>query len=219
MSLRPTIARSLALAALVAAPLMGRAAPPADAAQGPIALAAPKDLEGAVAAIEKATGAKAGAIVPASGTSIPLAEGRSFALDSRTAERLLTGSHAAFRAAGLYLFRYERNFGLEKDRVAVLATGDRDAVIRRMGTSGHRLGVSGEQIAAWLNALEKEEPLQVDEIGADFVAGRFARTPKDPIAVAKRVAQFAPDLVTGHKDPIAGLADFISRGVLLLIWD
>jgi hypothetical protein len=208
--------RLLAVAALAASAGPARAAEPPAA---PIALGAPKNLDAAATAIEQATGAHAGAIVPATGPSIPLADGRSFAMDAKTAQRLLAGSHASFMKAGFYLFRYERGYGLEKDRVGVMATADRDVIIRRIGTSGHRLGITGEQIAAWLRQLEKDEAVVVDEIGSDFVAGRFERTPKDPVALAKRVAQFAPDLVTGHKDPIGGLADFIHRGTLLLIWD
>jgi Domain of unknown function (DUF4253) len=222
--------RALAVAAVLASPGV-RAEDAADAARdvvvmppaaSGIALPAPKDLGAAVSAIERATGAKAEPIVTEGGVKIPVEEGRGFALDARTAERLVAGSHAAFREAGVYLFRSERSYGLpgELDRVVVLNTGDLAVALRRMGTAGHRHGVTNAQIVAWLEALAREEPLEVLEIGSDFVAGRFVREPKDPVALAHRAAIFAPDLVAGHSDPTAGLADLMGRRrTLFLIWD
>jgi len=215
---RVSFALAGCLLALAAGP--ARAEGPASPA-APIALATPASLDAAVAALEKATGAK-GARLHGRSASVPPAEGRSFEVDSATAGRLLAGSQAPFRKAGLFLFRYERAFGIadEKDQVAVLATTDWRAVIRRMGTAGATRGVTSERIVAWLEALQADEPFELTEVGVDYVAGRFVTAPKDPSAVARRVAEFAPDLVRGHKDPIAGLADLIGRErMLYLIWD
>lgn len=215
---RRAAARFVAVALVAAAAPSARAAPPRGT---PIALPRPASFAAAIASIERETGVR-GEQLSAELENIPLAEGRSFALEPRTAERLLSGSHATFLRAGLYLFRYERSFGLsgEKDRVGLLATADRRKVILRMGTEGPHRGVTGEQIAAWLDALEKDEPFELTEVGADYVAGRFARAPRDPVALARRAAAFAPDLVVGHKDPIDGLADLMGRNrTLYLIWD
>jgi hypothetical protein len=187
----------------------------------PIVLPAPKSLEGAVAAIEKATGTR-GEPIEAAGGEIPLSQGRAFAVDSTTAARLVTGNHAAFQRAGLFLFRFERSFGLpgEKDRVAVLAAGDWQAAVRRIGTSGPRRGIDTEQVVAWLREFEREEPFDLWEIGVDYVAGRFRRAPKDPLALARRAAKVSPDLVVGHKNPIEGLADLMGRERnLYLLWE
>ncbi|HEY6101458.1 MAG TPA: DUF4253 domain-containing protein [Anaeromyxobacter sp.] len=200
----------IAAAALLATALAASAAPPAQKEADPFELAAPKDFGAAVAAVERATGAKGGAIETANG-AIPLAEGRSFSVESRIAERLLTGSHATFRKAGLYLFRYERAFGLpgEKDRLGLLAESDRNAVLRRIGTGSAHRGLTTERIVAWLDDLAKEEPFELTEIGADYVAGRFERSPKDSAAIARRSAELAPDLVAGRASTLALLAEEI----------
>ncbi len=169
-------------------------------------------------AIESATGAKGGAI---DAGKIPLSEGRSFELDGKIAERLLAGSHAAFRKAGLYLFRYERSFGVagEKDKVALLATADRGAVIRRIGTASPKDGLTSDKIVSWLDALAKDEPFELWEIGVDYVAGKFERTPKDPAAIARRSAEFAPDLVAARASTLALLVEEIRvNRTLYLIW-
>jgi hypothetical protein len=202
-----------------AVPTESTVAPVADAS---LALARPESFAAAVSAIERATHVTGERFELPSGKSVPLTEGRSFALDARTASRLLAGSHSAYRKAGYYLFRYDRGFGLpgEKDLVGLLATSDPDVVIRKIGTSGAHRGVTTEQIIAFLHSLEKEEAFEVIEVGTDFISGRFERMPKDTQAIVRRVVQFAPDLVKGHSDPTSGLSDLIGRKrTLYLLWD
>src|SRR6266545_695647 len=177
----------------------------------------PKDFKAAVAVIEKATGAQ-GEKLPG---DVPLAVGRSFALEPSLAERLLEGSHRTFRKAGLYLFRYERSFGMagDKDLIGLLDTSDANAVIRRIGTAGSHHGLTAEKVIAWLDGLAKDEPFDLWEVGVDYVAGRFEKTPKDPMGVAKRCAEFAPDLVAGRASTLDLLASEIKANrTLYLIW-
>lgn len=216
---RPPAAH-LAWAVLLGVALAGPAL--AGTSQGkPIRLAEPRDLAAAVAAIEAATGAKAEPLEGAAG-DIPSSEGRSFALDGKTAVRLLAGSHAPFRKAGLYLFRLERAFGMggDKDRVGVLVAADRSAVIRRIGTAGPRSGVTAGRIVEWLDALEKEEPFDLLEVGVDYVAGRFHRQPKDPARIASQSADLAPALAAGDRGKMLRLlADEIrTNRTLYLFW-
>jgi Domain of unknown function (DUF4253) len=191
----------------------------AEEGAAPIVLAEPAGLDAAVGAIEAATGARATRLHGRT-ASVPATEGRAFQLDTAVAKRLLEGSREPFRKAGLFLFRHERSFGLadEKDVVGVLVTRDWRAAVRRIGTAG--VGVTTDRIVAWLEALAKDEPFELTEVGLDYVAGRFERAPKNPAALARRIADFAPDLVRGHKEPITGLSDLIARErVLYLIWD
>jgi hypothetical protein len=211
-----------AAAAALLAPSAARAAltdaQKAAPAKDPVVLAAPKDFAAAVDAIEKATGVK-GEKLPFGET--PLAEGRSFSLDNTLAERLLEGSHAVYKKAGFYLFRYERSYGMagEKDRLGLLKTPDHRAVVRRVGTgSGHK-GLGSETVVTWLDRLAKDEPFELWEVGTDYVAGYFVNTPKDPVAVAKRCAEFAPDLVAGRVSTLDLLAAEIKDNrTLYLIW-
>lgn len=211
------IVAAAAVVLAAAAPLPSVAAPPAQPGS-PIALGRPRSFAGAVAALERATGARAEPLVTQGG-EVPRGEGSSFPVESRTAERILAGSHAAFREAGLYLFRLERGFGMEKDRLALLATADRAAVLRRVGTAGARQGVGTERVIAWLDELARTEPFDLTEIGADYVAGRFVRTPKDAAGIARRSAELAPDLVAGRASTLALLAEEIrANRTLYLIW-
>lgn len=213
--------RLVAAAALLAAAHAALAAPPQSAkSHAPIVLDAPKDFPGAVAAVERATGAKGVPLETPRG-KVPVAEGRAFAVEPDVAERLLAGSHAPFLKAGLFLFRYERSYGLagDKDGLALVATSDRNAVLRRMGTSGPKRGVTTEQIAAWLDALAKEEPFDLVEVGVDYVAGRFVRPPKDAAGIARRSVELAPELVAGRASTLSLLVEEIrSNRTLYLIW-
>jgi hypothetical protein len=213
------LAASAALAALALSPLAARAVPSPSGA-GPIALPRPASFDAAAAAIEGATGVK-GHAAELGGAAVPLSEGRAFEVDAATAERLLAGSHRAFLDSGLYLFRLERAFGIagEKDPVVLLRTADRGAVVRRVGTSGPKGGATTEQIVAWLDALAKEEPFELTEIGVDYLAGRFARAPKDPAAIARRCVALAPDLVAARASTLDLLVEEIRTAhTLYLIW-
>jgi hypothetical protein len=217
MTFRFALAASIAAVAITAlSPATARAG---DAA--PIVLPAASTLGAASAAIEKATGAKAAKLELESG-DVPLAEGRSFALPPAMAERLLAGSHASLRSAGLHLFRSERGFGMDggNDQVALLAAADEDAVIRRVGTSGARRGVTPDKVIAWLHALAKDEPYALVEVAADELLVRLDRAPKDPVALARRAAEIAPDLLSAGSVTVEALADDIREtGTIKLIWD
>ncbi len=215
-------ARNILVAALLAAAPGVRAAeaakPQPAAKPGPIALAAPADFGAAVAAVEKATGVK-GEKVPFG--SVPLAQGRAFEVEPAIAERLLEGSHLTFKRAGVYLFRFERSFGVagEKDKLALLPTGDHRVVVRTVGTSQPHHGLSNTKLIEWLDALAKDEPFDLDEVGTDFIAGHFDAIPKDPAAVARRCAEISPDLVAGRASTLELLAHEIAANrTLYLIW-
>jgi Domain of unknown function (DUF4253) len=215
MGVRPIIAAAALLSAIPAL-----AGTPAKKPTEPIALAAPKGLDDAVASVERATGAKGGPLETGAG-AIPLAEGRAFSVEANVAERLLAGSHGPFRKAGLYLFRMERSFGMEgdKDRIALLATSDWGAVVRRVGTADARHGLTTDKIVAFLTELAKDEPFELTEIGADYIAGIFERSPKDAAAVARRSAEIAPELVAGRASTLALLTEEIRvNRTLYLIW-
>jgi Domain of unknown function (DUF4253) len=211
---------AVAVLALCGAPGPALAGMPPARVADPIVLRAPKSFAAAVAMVEKATGVKADPFEAAK-TPVPPSEGRSFALDSKIANRLLAGSHSPFRKAGFYLFRYERGFGLpgEHDRVGLLATADRDAVVRRMRTAEGRGGATTEGLIGWLRQVEKATPFELPEIGVDYVAGRFTRAPKDPEAMARRTTEIAPALVTGGDREVLLLAEEIrANRTLYLIW-
>jgi hypothetical protein len=206
----------VALLAAVGVPSVARPAEAGRPASSPIALTAPKSFDEAVRAVEDATGAKGTKL-----HELPLSEARAFSVEPAVAERLLEGSHAPYRSAGIFLFRHERSFGVagDKDLLALMKTGDWRAVVRRIGTAGPRSQPSSEAITGWLDALAKEEPFDLREVGTDYLAGRFDRPPKDPSAVARRCAEFAPELVAGRASTLDLLAKEIeTRATLYLIW-
>jgi hypothetical protein len=215
-----TSARHVAALASLAAlfggsPAAAKAPPPK-----PISLAAPKSLAAAATAVEKATGSKA-MDLELKGNPLPAEEGRAFHVKGKVATRLIDGSHDAFLKAGLFLFRLERSFGMGGglDLVALVKTTDRGALIRRVGTADPRGTVTTDQIVEWLSALDQDEPFALNEIGTDYVAGRFAKAPSDPRAVASRCAAFAPELTKGSGSAIDLLTEEIrSERTLYMIW-
>ena len=211
------IALLVSLTVLVTGTSAAAKAPPPKPA---ISLATPKSFAAAVAAIEKATGGKA-MDLELKGNPLPAEEGRAFRVEGHVATRLIDGSHGAFLKAGLYLFRIERSFGMGGglDLVALVKTTDRGELIRRVGTADPHGVVDSDQLAEWLAALDADEPFALNEIGTDYVAGRFAKVPKDPAAVAARCAAIAPELTKGSGSALDLLTEEIKANrTLYLIW-
>lgn len=185
-----------------------------------IVLPVPRSFDAAVEAVAAVTGSRPSDL-ELGGRILLASEGRAFASAGHLGTLLIAGSHEPYLQAGYYLFRLERSFGLggSSDVLALVATTDREALVRRVGTSDPTGKASTEAIVAWLAALEKDEPFVLDEIGSDYLAGRFKRTPKDPAAVARRCAEIAPELVKGHENMLALLAEEIrANRTLYLIW-
>lgn len=209
-NVRSPVALAAAIA-LLAIPFASRAAPRAVSA---------REFEEAVAVVEQAAGVK-GEPAVIGGKAIPPSEARAFPVNGATAERVLRAHHARLRERGVYLFRLERAFGIagEKDPLVLLRNADRSAVVRRVGTAGPKVGVTTERIVAWLEALEKDEPFLLTEIGVDYLAGWFLSPPKDPEAMARRCVALAPDLVSARPSRLDLLVEEIRvNGTLYLIW-
>lgn len=181
----------------------------------------PADFASAVAYLEKRTGARAGPLVGygPEDEEQPIPEGRSFDVEEAEADELLKDLHAPWKKAGLYLFRYDRSFGIggQKDKVALLPTRDPYGILLKMGTNGTNYGKSTEDVIRFLRELEREVPFDLTEIGIDYVEGRFLESPRDPIGLAQRLYEFCPDIVE-QGVPMEDLPRILSHDRVLYLW-
>ena len=101
------------------------------------------------------------------------------------------------REVGWYLFRYVQHMGRggRPDVMGLVPTGDKYQVIALLGTAGVDRDVSTEQIIRWLERVESQQPIRLDEIGLDFVAGKFTAPIDDPDQLARQMYEFCPDIV------------------------
>jgi hypothetical protein len=147
--------------------------------------------------------------------------GVSFDVPHKKIEGILFEAHTNFLAKGFYLFRYNQMFGIdgEPDKVGLLPTTDKYAVIAAMATNGENYDIGTAGVIAWMKELEAEQPFVLTGIGFDYLEGNFTAPVKDASALARRMYQFCPDIVDQGTDTVEALAKELRKGRLYFWWD
>jgi hypothetical protein len=147
--------------------------------------------------------------------------GVSFDVPQKKIEAVLRRAHTNFLARGFYLFRYDQNFGIggNPDKVGLLPTADKYAVVAAMDTNGDNYGIGTAGVIAWMKDLEREQPFILTGIGFDYLEGYFTTPVKDPKGLAQRMYEFCPDIVDQGVGTVSKLARELRDGSLYFWWD
>lgn len=147
--------------------------------------------------------------------------GFSFLAPQAKIEAILFKAHTNFLAKGCYLFRYHQSFNIggQPDKVGLLPTIDKYAVIAAMQTDGANSDVYTADIIKWLKELETEQPFVLTGVGFDYLEGNFTTRLKDPRGLAKRMYKFCPDIVDQGTGTVEKLASELQKGRLYFWWD
>jgi Domain of unknown function (DUF4253) len=147
--------------------------------------------------------------------------GFSFDVPQAKIEAILFQAHTNFLAKGCYLFRYDQSFNIggQPDKVGLLPTTDKYAVIAAMQTDGANADVYTADIIKWLKALEQEQPFVLTGVGFDYLEGNFTAPLKDARGLAKRMYKFCPDIVDQGVETVENLAKELQKGKLYFWWD
>ena len=145
----------------------------------------------------------------------------SFDVSQEKAVVQLRKAHADFLARGFYLFRYQWSFGGKgcPDKIGLLPTTDKYAVIAAMGTNGDNYGIGTAGVIAWMKELEQEHPFVLTGIGFDTLEGFFTAPVANPDSLAKLMYQFCPDIVDQGTETLGALASELRKGNLYFWWD
>lgn len=147
--------------------------------------------------------------------------GVSFAVSTDRLEAILREAHREFLERGFYLFRHEQHFGIggQPDRVGLLPTADRYAVMAAMSTNGDNYGIGTAGVVAWMKELEAEQPYLLTGIAFDSMEGYFTSPVQNPDDLARRMYQFCPDIVDQGVGRVEALAVEIRKGDIYFWWD
>jgi uncharacterized protein DUF4253 len=125
--------------------------------------------------------------------------------------RQKSGMHPAFE-------RSLPRGGRAGDRVALFPGRDPYRILVLVGTNGWNYDIGPDSVAAWLRALERDQPFALTGIGFDSVEGRFTREIAEAEASARCFNEFCPDIVTQGTGSVAALARELRRTKLLYCW-
>jgi hypothetical protein len=147
--------------------------------------------------------------------------GVSFDVTAKRIEAILLEEHKKLLEKGFYLFRYEQNFGLgdRSDKVGLLPTTDKYAVMAAMDTNGDNYNIGTAGVILWMKDLEKDHRFLLTGIGYDYMEGQLTGPIADAQQLAERMYEFCPDIVdqgVGDKDKLAAE---LKKGKLYFWWD
>jgi hypothetical protein len=155
------------------------------------------------------------------GENTELTGGVSFDVPARRVGAILSDAHMKFLAKGFYLFRYEQNFGFDDapDKLGLLPTTDKYAVMAAMETNGDNYGIGTAGVIAWMKELEQSQPFLLTGIGFDYMEGHFTGPVKETQDLARRMYEFCPDIVDQGVGTVDKLAEELEDRTLYFWWD
>jgi len=120
-----------------------------------------------------------------------------------------------FLEKGAFVFSPDIEFA---NRIAILPTNDKYDALLAMQTNGQNFDLMPQDVVAWLQKLEKEQPLVITGAGFDFVRGKFLSKIAKPAALAKRMYDFCPDIVDQGVGDSKALADQLRKSPEFFFW-
>jgi hypothetical protein len=169
----------------------------------------------ALAEVEKLTSAK-----PTAATERPGLF--TVELDAKAAAAFLDKQHAALLKKGCYVWLAQQRFGLgnKPDVIGILPTTNKFAVMAFNGINGANYDIDTAMVILWMQKLNTEHPYDLTGCSYDFMSGKFKEPIAEPVALAKRMYEFCPDIVDqGTGDVEALAAELKKSGKLYFWWD
>ncbi|PWU15918.1 MAG: hypothetical protein C5B50_14510 [Verrucomicrobia bacterium] len=141
-----------------------------------------------------------------------------FRVSTERCEDIIRKHHESLLTRGCYLFRKKRGYTSGKDELALLPTRDWRLVLQANQTNGANCGLYTEDIIAWLEKLEKEQPFLLTGAGFDWCEGRFTTPIKNAPKLAKAMYKFCPDIVDQGIGDVGSLATELKKKQRFFFW-
>ncbi len=141
-----------------------------------------------------------------------------FSVRTGKADELIARLSPSLRAEGFLVFRSQHNFGSVPDVVTVVRGATSYDILKIQKTEAPRRRLDTGAIITWLRKQQRVGSFMVTGAGADWLEASFVRPPKDMNAFARRVAAFAPDVLTDHRGRIDDLAKSMERENGFSLW-
>lgn len=118
-------------------------------------------------------------------------------------------------------FVFEPEYARETETVAIVPTERWQDVLALRQTDGINMGLAPSQVLKWMEALERRHPFQLRTIAQSTLAGVFLQPIPDPLAMAREMYAFCPDIVDQGCETVEGLADQLRKSPppLYFWWD
>ncbi|OOQ61747.1 DUF4253 domain-containing protein [Mucilaginibacter pedocola] len=126
----------------------------------------------------------------------------------------------SFRRQGYSIFLLETNFNIGKkpDRIAVLKTTDKYAILKQIGTDGINYNITNDCLITIIHKFDKRYSLELIAASGDWCEFVIHNEPKDWLAFAKDVYAVCPDVVDQGAESVEAMAGEMQKTKRLYLW-
>ncbi len=144
-----------------------------------------------------------------------------FSVRARNSDDLMDSCRASLRARGYLIFKSQKGYGSLPDIVTIIKGNNSYDVLKIQGTEAPNYNLDTKAIIAWLKARQHDEgSFVVSGAGPDWLETRFVKQPKDLLPLARKIAAFAPDILTKGPETAEQLVERMQRNNgFYLVWD
>jgi hypothetical protein len=143
-----------------------------------------------------------------------------FSVRTRSSDEVIDKFRRELRAKGYLIFKTQRGYGRVPDIVSVIRGTSSYDILKILETEATAYHNDTRTIIAWLKSRQQEGSFVVTGGGADWVEARFVKPPKDYLAFSRKVAAFAPDVLSHGPRTVERLAEQIEKqNGFYLVWD
>jgi hypothetical protein len=143
-----------------------------------------------------------------------------FSVRARNSDDLMDSCRASLRARGYLIFKSQKGYGSLPDIVTIIKGNNSYDVLKIQGTEAPNYNLDTKAIIAWLKARQQEGSFVVSGAGPDWLEARFIKPPKDLLPFARKIAAFAPDVLTkGHETAEQLVERMKHNNGFYLVWD
>jgi len=143
-----------------------------------------------------------------------------FSVHTKRTEELIVSYRASLRAKGYLMFRSQRSYGKLNDIVTVVKGTATYDILKLQRTEAPNYNLDTKDIVGWLKERQKDASFVVTGAGPDWLETQFIRPPKNSPVFAKKIIDFAPDVLGHDQQTVDKVAERMNKtNGFFLVWD
>lgn len=143
-----------------------------------------------------------------------------FSVHTKRTEELIASYRASLRAKGYLIFRSQRSYGKLNDIVTVVKGNATYDILKLQRTEAPNYNLDTKDIVGWLKERQKDASFVVTGAGPDWLETQFIRPPKNSLVFAKKIIDFAPDVLGHDQQTVDKVAERMNKmNGFFLVWD
>ena len=127
-----------------------------------------------------------------------------FSVHTKRTDELIASYRASLRAKGYLIFRSQKSYGRLNDIVTVVKGNATYDILKIQRTEAPNYHLKTKDIVGWLKERQKDASFVVTGAGPDWLETKFIRPPKDSPVFAKKIIDFAPDVLERDQQTVKG---------------